>query len=174
MSANNEPQIRTINHDHIAVITSFGTHIIVHRSKRSNFRKITFKLKIQLLVLTENLANQLGLLIPLWAGGVVTGEVKVTKWSTRSGHDLLELLLVVSLAVVVPLGVVISVGGVELRPLGAVSDEVGGVTALKATPRWSPPLHAELVQGVELSCQQGDLVIGDALVLLIRSCGQRR
>jgi type IV secretory pathway TrbL component len=42
------------------------------------------------------------------------------------------LLLVVALAVVVPLGVVILVGGgVELLPLGAVGDEVGGITALQ-------------------------------------------
>jgi hypothetical protein len=40
------------------------------------------------------------------------------------------LLLVVALDVVVPLGVVILVGGgVELLPLGAVSDEVGDVAA---------------------------------------------
>jgi hypothetical protein len=84
----------------------------------------------------------LGPLILLGAGGVVTGEVKVTECSTRSGHHLLKLLLlipeavlllVVALAVVVPLGVVILVGGgVELLPLGAVGDEVGGVTTLKA------------------------------------------
>jgi hypothetical protein len=34
-----EPQIRIVNHDHIAVITWFGTHIIVHRLKRSNIKK---------------------------------------------------------------------------------------------------------------------------------------
>jgi hypothetical protein len=45
------------------------------------------------------------------------------------------LLLVVTLAIVIPLGVVILVGGVELLPLGAVGDEVGGVTALKAAPK---------------------------------------
>jgi hypothetical protein len=54
-----EPQIHIVNHDHIAVITWIGTPIIVHGSKRSNFRKSTFKLKIQLLVLTKNLAKQL-------------------------------------------------------------------------------------------------------------------
>jgi hypothetical protein len=55
-----EPQIRIVNHDLIAVITWFGTHIIMHRSKRSNFRKKnTFKFKIQLFVLTKNLTNQL-------------------------------------------------------------------------------------------------------------------
>jgi hypothetical protein len=102
------------------------------------------------------------------------------------GHHLLKLLLllllipeavllVVTLAVVVSLGVVILVGGrVELLPLGAVGDEVGGVTALKATPRKSSPLLAELVQATELSRQQVDLVIWDALVLLIRSCRQGR
>jgi hypothetical protein len=42
------------------------------------------------------------------------------------------LLLVVILAVVVPLGVVVLIGGVKFLPLGAVGDEVGGVVALKA------------------------------------------
>jgi hypothetical protein len=83
------------------------------------------------------------------------------------------LLLVVALAVVIPLGVVILVrGGVELLPLGVVGDEVGGVAALEATPRRSPPLLAEPVQSSKLSRQQGDLIVGDALVLLIRSCTQ--
>jgi hypothetical protein len=46
------------------------------------------------------------------------------------------LLLIITLAVVIPLGVVILIGGGgELLPLGAISDEVGGVTALKAAPR---------------------------------------
>jgi hypothetical protein len=54
-----EPQICIVNHDHIAVITWFGTHIVVHRSKRSNFRRSTFKLKIQLLIQPKNLAKQL-------------------------------------------------------------------------------------------------------------------
>jgi hypothetical protein len=174
--------------------------------------KSTFKLKIQFLVLTKNLARQivlvaqrtlkvgdsqgknlggyiityiragvedvsrrlaheekadevtwlaLDLLILLWAGGVVAGEVKVAKGSTRSGHDLLELLLVpkallflgVALVVVILLDVVILVGGVELLPLGAVGDEVSGVAGLEEAPRWSPPLLAELVQGAELSHQ---------------------
>jgi hypothetical protein len=64
------------------------------------------------------------------------------------GHDLLELhlllipetvlLLVIALiAGVIPVVVVLIVliGGVELLPLGAVSDEVSGVAALEATPR---------------------------------------
>jgi hypothetical protein len=54
-----EPQLCTVNHDHIAVITWFGTHIIMHGSKRSNFRKSTFKFKIQLLILMKKLAKQL-------------------------------------------------------------------------------------------------------------------
>jgi hypothetical protein len=41
-----ESQIRMVNHDHIAIITWLVTHIIVHRSKRSNFGRSTFKLKI--------------------------------------------------------------------------------------------------------------------------------
>jgi hypothetical protein len=54
-----EPHICIVNHDHSAVISWFGTHIIVHGSKRSNLKKRTFKLKIQLLVFTENIATQL-------------------------------------------------------------------------------------------------------------------
>jgi hypothetical protein len=41
-----EPQIHIINHGHIAAITWFGTHIIVHGSKGGNFRRSTFKFKI--------------------------------------------------------------------------------------------------------------------------------
>jgi hypothetical protein len=85
------------------------------------------------------------------------------------------LLLVIALAIVIPLGVVVLVrGGVELLSLGAVGDEVGGITVLKAAPRRSPPLLAELVQGTKLSHQQGDLIVWDTLVLLIKSNDQRR
>jgi hypothetical protein len=126
----------------------------------------------------------LGPLILLGAGGVVTGEVEVAEGSTRLGHHLLELLLLVFEAVLILVValvtglildvVVVLVGGVKLLPLGAVGDEVGGVTALKAAPRRPPPLLVELVQGSELSHQQGDLVVEDALILLIRSCTQGR
>jgi ribosomal protein S3AE len=52
-------QLRIVHHDHVMVLTWFDTHIIVHGSKRSNFRKNTLKLKIQLLVLTKkNLAKK--------------------------------------------------------------------------------------------------------------------
>jgi hypothetical protein len=61
------------------------------------------------------------------------------------GHHLLELLvlllvpeavfLLALVAGVIPIVEVLLVGGVELLPLGAVGDEVGGVTALKAAPR---------------------------------------
>jgi hypothetical protein len=64
------------------------------------------------------------------------------------GHDLLDLLflflvfkvvllLVVALvarAIPVVVVVLVHVGGVELLPLGAVSDEVGGVITLEAAP----------------------------------------
>jgi hypothetical protein len=127
----------------------------------------------------------LGPLILLRAGGVIVEEVKVAKGCTHSGHHILELLLlllvpeavllIVTLVVVVPLGVVVLVGGgVELLPLGAVGDEVGGVATLEAAPRRSPPLLTDSVQSLELSRQQGDLIIGDALVLLIRSYTQGR
>jgi hypothetical protein len=53
------------------------------------------------------------------------------------GHHLLELLLLLLTLTlvtgVIPVVVVELVGGVELLLLGAVSDEVGGVAALKAT-----------------------------------------
>jgi hypothetical protein len=45
------------------------------------------------------------------------------------------LLLIIALAIVIPVGVVVLVGGVELLPLGAVGDEVGGVAALEAASR---------------------------------------
>jgi hypothetical protein len=104
----------------------------------------------------------LGPLILLGAGGVITGEVEVVEGSTHSGHHLLELLLllvpeavlllvVALVAGVVPVVVVVLVGGVELVPL-----------------------LAGPVQCSKLSRQQGDLVIRDALVLLIRSCTQGR
>jgi hypothetical protein len=97
----------------------------------------------------------LGSFILPGAGGVVVGEVELAEGCTCSGHHLLKLLLllifkavllIVALAIVIPLGVVILVRGVvELLPLGAVGDEVGGVTTLKAAPRRSPPLLAESV-----------------------------
>jgi hypothetical protein len=80
------------------------------------------------------------------------------------------LLLIVVFTVVVLLGVVILIVRVELLPLGIVSDEVSYVATLKAAPRWSAPLLVKHVQDTELSRQQRDLVVGDAFVLLIRSC----
>jgi hypothetical protein len=50
------------------------------------------------------------------------------------------LLLVIALVVgVIPIGVVVLVGGVELLPLGIVSDEVGGVAALESTFHFPSP-----------------------------------
>jgi hypothetical protein len=83
----------------------------------------------------------LDLLILLSIGGV-----KVTEGSTCSGRHLLKLLLllipetvlllIIAHVVIVLFCVLILVGGgVELLPLGAVGDEVGGVTTLKTTPR---------------------------------------
>jgi hypothetical protein len=126
----------------------------------------------------------LGPLILLGAGGVIAREVEVTEDGTRSGHHLLKLLLLVPeavllLALALVAGVVLNVvvvlvGGVKLILLGTVGDEVGGVTTLEVTPRRPPPLLVESVQSSELLRQQGDLIIGDALVLLIRNCIQGR
>jgi hypothetical protein len=105
----------------------------------------------------------LGPLILLGAGGVIVGEVEVVEVCTRSGHQLLELLLLIPEAVlilalalvagVVLVVVVVLVGGVELLPLGAFGDEVGGVAALKAAPRRPPPVLVESVQRAELPSQ---------------------
>jgi hypothetical protein len=127
----------------------------------------------------------LGPLILLGAGGVVTEEVEVAEGGTCSGHHLLELLLllvpeavllltIALVARVVPVVVVVLVGGAKHLPLGAVSDEVGDVAALEVAPRRHPPLLVEPVQSSELSHQQGDLVVRDALILLIKSCTQGR
>jgi hypothetical protein len=84
----------------------------------------------------------LDLLILFLARGVFAQEVEVAQGTTCSGHDLLELLLlllpeavllVVALAVVVT--VVVVLVGVKLLPLGSVGDEVGGVATLEAAPR---------------------------------------
>jgi hypothetical protein len=87
----------------------------------------------------------LDLLILLRDGGVITREVEVAQGSRLSGHDLLKLLLLVLEAVlllviahvarILPVVVVVLVEGVELLPLGAISDEVGGVAAFNAAPR---------------------------------------
>jgi hypothetical protein len=129
----------------------------------------------------------LGPLILLGAGGVIIGEVEIAEGCIRSEHHLLELLVllfvpeaVLLLALALVAGVVSVVvvvlveGGVELLPLRAVGNEVGGVTAHEAAPRRSPPLLAEPMQSSKLSHQQGDLIVGDALVLLIRNCTQGR
>jgi hypothetical protein len=57
-----KPKICIVDHDHFAVITWFGTHIIVRGPKSSNFGINTFKLKIQLFVLAKNLTKQLVLI----------------------------------------------------------------------------------------------------------------
>jgi hypothetical protein len=57
-----ESQIRIVNHEHSTTITWLDTHITVRGSKRSNLRKGTLKLKIQLFVLTKNLAKQIVLI----------------------------------------------------------------------------------------------------------------
>jgi hypothetical protein len=100
--------------------------------------------------------HALDLLILLWAEGVIAGKVKVIEGSTLSRHHLLELLIVPEavLFFIVALAVVVLVrGGVELLPLGAVSDEVGGVAALQAAPRWSPLFLVKLMQRSELHRQ---------------------
>jgi hypothetical protein len=94
--------------------------------------------------------------ILLGAGGDIAVEVEVVEGGTRSRHHLLELLLllvpeaVLLLALTLVVGVVlvvvvVLVGGVKHLSLGAIGNEVGGVTALKAAPRRPPPLLTEPV-----------------------------
>jgi hypothetical protein len=73
--------------------------------------------------------------------------------------------------------VVVLVGVVILLSLGAVDDEVGGVAALKAAlgvSGVSSPLILKIMQCPKFSCKQGNLVIENALILLIGSCSKRR
>jgi hypothetical protein len=90
----------------------------------------------------EVISFALGLLIFLWAGGVITEEIEIVEGSTRSVYHLLKLLLLVVpetvllltlalVAGVVLIVVVVLIGGVDLLPLRAVGDEVGGVIALE-------------------------------------------
>jgi hypothetical protein len=106
----------------------------------------------------------LGPLILFRARGVIPREVEVAEGGTCSGDHLLELLLLLVpkvilllaltlLAGVISVVVVVLIGGVELLPLRPVSDEVGGVTTLKAVLRRPPPLLAESVQCAELPHQ---------------------
>jgi hypothetical protein len=98
------------------------------------------------------------------------------------GHDLLDVLLLLVpetflLLVVVLVVVVILVGVVILLPLGTVSDEVGGVTALETNPGVSgasSPLLPKLVHYPKFSYKQDNLVVGNAVILLIKSCSKRR
>jgi hypothetical protein len=88
------------------------------------------------------------------------------------------LLLVVDIIdVVILIGLFILVGVVVLLPLRAVDDEVSGVTALEAAPRVlgaSPPLLPKHEHRPKFPCKQGNLIIRNALILLIRSCRKRR
>jgi hypothetical protein len=89
-----EPQIRIVKHDHITVITWLSTHIIVHGSKRSNLRKSTFILKIQLFVLTKNLTKQLVLIakgilkLAEYKGRLMGDESSLTSESKMCHEDL--------------------------------------------------------------------------------------
>jgi hypothetical protein len=87
------------------------------------------------------------------------------------------LLVVILVVVVILVGVVILIVVAILLPLEAVNDEVGGVTVLEAALRVlgvSSPLLLKLVHRPKFPCKQGNLVIGNALILLIRSSSKRR
>jgi hypothetical protein len=87
------------------------------------------------------------------------------------GHDLLDVPL---LLVVILVGVVVSFGVVVLLSHGTVDDEVGGVAALEAALRVSSPLLLKLMHRPKFHCMQANLVVRNALLLLIGSCSKRR
>jgi hypothetical protein len=89
------------------------------------------------------------------------------------GHDLLDVPLLLVPEVILLL-VVILVGVVILLPLGVVGDEVGGVATLEAAPGVSSPLLPKLVHHPKFPYKQGNIIVGNALVLLIRSYNKRR
>jgi hypothetical protein len=84
---------------------------------------------------------------------------------------------VILFLVVILVAIVVLVGVVILLPLGAVDDEVGGITAFKTAPGVlgvSSPLLPKLVHHLKFPCKQGNLIVGNALVLLIESYSKRR
>jgi hypothetical protein len=106
---------------------------------------------------------------------------EVTQCCTCSGYDLLDVLLlvvpeVILLLVVILVGVVVLVGVVILLPPRTVGDEVGDVATLEATPRVSGTSSSLLkpVHRPKFPSKQGNLVIGNALILLIESYRKRR
>jgi hypothetical protein len=117
------------------------------------------------------------LLILFWTWWVFVWEVEVAQCCTCSGHDLHDVLFLliseaILLLVVVLVVVIILVGVVVLLPLRAVNDKVGGVAALEAAPGVlgvSSPLLPKLVHHLKFLYKQGNLIIKNALVLLIRS-----
>jgi hypothetical protein len=102
------------------------------------------------------------------------------------GHDHLDvllllvseiILLLVVILVVVLIAIVVLVGVVILLPLGAVGDKVGGVAALEAPSGVlgaSSPLLLKLVHHPKFPFKQDNLIVGNALILLIESCSKRR
>jgi hypothetical protein len=92
---------------------------------------------------------------------------------TCSGHDLLDVLLLV-----VPEAIILLIVGVIiLLTLGAVDDEVVDVAGLEAALRVlrvSSPLLPKLVHRPKFSSKQDNLVIRNALILFIRICNKRR
>jgi hypothetical protein len=92
---------------------------------------------------------------------------------TCSGHDLLDVLLLV-----VPKAIILLIVRVViLLTLGAVDDDVVGVVGLEAALRVlgvSSPLLPKLVHRPKFSCKQNNLVIKNALILFIRICNKRR
>jgi hypothetical protein len=54
-----KPQIRIVNHNHIALITWFGTHIIVRGSKKAISKESLFSSRLNFLFSRKTLQNNL-------------------------------------------------------------------------------------------------------------------
>jgi hypothetical protein len=98
------------------------------------------------------------------------------------GHDLLDVLhLLISTAtlllVFVLVAIAVLVDVVIFLPLRVADDEVGGVATLEEAPEVleaSSPLLPKLVHHLKFPCKQGNLIVGNAVILLIGSCSKRR
>jgi hypothetical protein len=92
-------------------------------------------------------------------------------------HKAILLLVVVLVVVLVLVDVVVLVRVVVLLTLGEIGDEVGGITAPEAAlcvSGVSSPLLSKLVHCLKFPCNQGNLVVGNALILLTGSYSKRR
>jgi hypothetical protein len=86
-----ESHIRIVNHHHSAVITWFSTHIIVHRSKRSNFRKTLSSSRFNFLFLRKTLQSNLSSLQRVFSSSTTLKERPSDDRSSLTSESELEM-----------------------------------------------------------------------------------